>query len=62
MVGSRVLTPSKRNDCASMAMQQWPKFPSKKVSCRDGTQVDMVAIHQHGLKSTTSAGAVRDTG
>jgi stress-induced morphogen len=49
-----------RNARASMAMRQWPKFPSKEVSCRDETQEDMVAIHQPVLKSTTSAGAVRD--
>jgi len=41
-----------------MAMRQWPKFPSKEVSCRDETQADMVAIHQPVLKSTTSAGLV----
>ena len=49
----------RRNACASMVIQQWRKFPSKVVSCRDEMQLDMVAIHQHGLKSTTSAGAVR---
>ena len=54
MVGSRVLAPIRRNDCASMAIQQWPKFPSKKVSCRDATRADVVAIHQYVLKSTTS--------
>jgi hypothetical protein len=41
-----------------MAIQQWHKFSSKVLSCRDEMQIDMVAIHQHGLKSTTSAGLV----
>jgi hypothetical protein len=45
----------KRNACASTVIRQWPKFPSKEVSCRDETQEDMVAIHQPVLKSTTSA-------
>jgi hypothetical protein len=43
-----------------MAIQQRHKFPSKVLCCRDEMQIDMVAIHQHGLKSTTSAGVVRD--
>ena len=50
----------KRNARASIAIRQWFKFPSKAVSCRDATQATVVAIHQSMLKSTTSAGAVRD--
>jgi hypothetical protein len=41
-----------------MAMRQWPKFPSKEVSCRDETQEYLVAIHQPVLKSTTRAGSL----
>jgi len=39
-------------------MQQWLKFLSKEVSCRDETQEDMVAIHQPVLKSTTNIGGL----
>jgi hypothetical protein len=42
-----------------MAMRQWPMFSSTEVSCRDGMQEDMVAIHQPVLKSTTRAGLLR---
>jgi hypothetical protein len=50
----------KRNAHASVAMRQWLKFSSKVAFRCDATRADVVAIHQHVLKSTTSAGAVRD--
>jgi hypothetical protein len=50
----------KRKARAIMDMRQWLKFSSKVASCRDATRADVVAIHQPVLKSTTSAGAVRD--
>ena len=50
----------KRKARAIMDMRQWLKFSSEVASCRDATRADVVAIHQHVLKSTTSAGAVRD--
>jgi hypothetical protein len=50
----------KRNARASMAMRQGFSFPSKAVSSHDTMQVPVVAINQPVLKSTTSAGAVRD--
>jgi hypothetical protein len=48
----------KRNARARVVMQQWLKFLSKEVSCRDETQEDMVAIHQPVLKSTTNIGGL----
>jgi hypothetical protein len=48
----------KRNARASMAIRQWLKFPSKEVPCRDARPASLVAIHQHVLKPTTSAGLV----
>ena len=45
---------------ASMPLQKWFRFRWKEESCRDVTQADVVGIHHHVLKSTTSAGAVRD--
>jgi hypothetical protein len=32
----------------------------ERRACRDVMQADVVGIHHHVLKSTTSAGAVRD--
>jgi hypothetical protein len=48
----------KRKARAIMDMRQWLKFSSKVASCRDATRADVVAIHQHVLKSTTRAGLV----
>jgi hypothetical protein len=44
----------KRKARAITDMRQWLKFSSKVASCRDATRADVVAIHQHVLKSTTS--------
>jgi len=49
-----VLVPLKRKARAIMAIRQWLKFPRKMVSRRDATWADVVTIHQHVLKSTTS--------
>jgi hypothetical protein len=49
-----------RNACASMAMQKWLRFPCKGESYGQVSYVGVADIHHHVLKSTTSAGAVRD--
>ena len=41
-----------------MDIGQWLKFSGKVTSCRDAIRMDVVAIHQPMLKSTTRAGAM----
>ena len=41
-----------------MDIGQWLKFSGKVTSCRDAIRMDVVAIHQPMLKSTTRAGSL----
>ena len=43
---------------AIMDIRQWLKFFGKVTSCRGAIRMDVVAIHQPMLKSTTRAGLV----
>jgi hypothetical protein len=48
----------KRKARAIMDMRQWLKFSSTVASSRAATRADVVAIHQHVLKSTTRPGSL----